>query len=213
MFLSHGGQEFQAAMWTWKCVLRTFRWHPSRTNLIAFRHLHARAQRTVWQPICHLWEKFVCSVSNSTPSIAVWECMRQIWGKCTCTFIPALLVNGVMVISQDKVAEMLSSFFESASKSASYASALLQLKHMKEATISALRLETQSLITRLSLWQNYSEAHMIHPLGQAPFTTKCWNICLLPPWYSCWTFTAKFGGGLHFIKLGSGDLSPHLKSR
>jgi hypothetical protein len=53
----------------------------------------------------------------------VWKISR----KFSCTFIRLLMVNGVMVISQDEVVDMLSSFFDLVWSSASYASVFLQL--------------------------------------------------------------------------------------
>jgi hypothetical protein len=52
--------------------------------------------------------------------------------RYSCTFIPAPLVNGAVVTSQDEVADMLLSFFESVSGVASYVPAFLQLKAREE---------------------------------------------------------------------------------
>jgi hypothetical protein len=40
-------EEYQDAVQTQEHALRSFRWHPSEANVIAFKHLHARVQRTV----------------------------------------------------------------------------------------------------------------------------------------------------------------------
>jgi hypothetical protein len=100
-------KECRDAILAWKHALRNFRRHPTEANPITFKRLHARAQRIVRQSKRRLWEKFVSCMSNSVPSTIVWERLQRIWSKCSCTFIPALSVNGATVTSQDEVADTL----------------------------------------------------------------------------------------------------------
>jgi hypothetical protein len=130
----------------------------------------------------HLWEKFSSSMSNSMPSTVVWECLRQKTSNCTYTFIPVLLVNGVTVTSQDEVTFMLSSIFELASSSASYAPAFLKLRaHEESHTLSFASGDTETYNSPFSMAELRSALKCTHGTSPGPDAIHNQMLRHLPP--------------------------------
>lgn len=125
-----------------KRALYRFKRHPSDANKIEFKRARAIARRTILVSKNQSWQKYVSSISTSTPTSEVWQKVRAIRGKKFPQVSPVLDVNGYITSEPQEVVEALADHFREVSSTSNYDLSFLRYKNANEVPLDFNEPET-----------------------------------------------------------------------
>lgn len=113
-------EETQNATKEKKRALAIFKRNPTTENLINFKRFRSRARRLIIQQKRKCWENYVSTLNGETPTIEVWEKIRNIVGKKFKMQSPILIINGTEIQGEKNIANELAKHFEFTSSTKNY---------------------------------------------------------------------------------------------
>ena len=125
-----------------KKALSKFQKHPTIENLINFKHVKAKARRTIRTYKKNSWQTYVSTLNNQTPIKKVWDMVKKISGKYTKNCTSMINKDGKTYSTTKDIADCLANSFSKNSSNDNYSDKFQS--HQRKAEKNNINFNTKS---------------------------------------------------------------------